>query len=193
MNPITDLFVRLGAFFKDMILLLFRKPIVLPDLPPPPPPDPIKTLPPLPPIPPLSMREKVYQKAYMFLGKSLVPPNDDPDVGCAISVTVLLKEKCGINIKETTSTYELLHELIASPYVEEVFSPLFGDIIISATDTSLFQNPPFPHGHTGIVGKVKIMSNNSSNGLWEDGWTLPAWDNHYRKLGGYPTRFFRPK
>lgn len=134
---------------------------------------------------------KIYQAAKYSLGKSLVPVGDDPDVGCAISVTVLLNELCGFAIKETQSTYELLQELIASKLFTEVIDPLPGDIIVSATGTSSIPNTPIKHGHTGIVARFGILSNSSLTGLWSENFTLATWANRYEKQGGYPTRYFR--
>lgn len=134
---------------------------------------------------------QIYTTAKKLIGVSLVPVGDDPDVGCAISVTVLLKEKCNIPIGETQSTHDLLIELIESPLFKEVNEPLPGDIIISATGTSQLAGTPIKHGHTGIVAKFGILSNSSLTGLWSENFTLETWTNRYKYQGGYPTRYFR--
>lgn len=133
----------------------------------------------------------IYKVAKSCLGTTLVPVGDDPDVGCAISVTVLLKEKCNIPIRETQSTHDLLIELIENPLFKEVNEPLPGDIIISATGTSQLAGTPIKHGHTGIVAKFGILSNSSLTGLWSENFTMETWINRYKYQGGYPTRFFR--
>lgn len=135
--------------------------------------------------------KKVYLWAKQCLGESLVPVGDDREYGCAISVTVLLKEKMGLNIKETLSTLELLHMLEKSTIFKEISDPLPGDIIISATGTSTLPNTPIKHGHTGVVAKYGILSNNSYTGLWSEFYTLESWKKRYEIQGGYPTRFFR--
>lgn len=133
----------------------------------------------------------IYAEAKACLGQSLVPVGDDPELGCAVSVSVLLNEKCGIPIKVTQSTYELLQELISSPRFREVYIPIFGDIIISPTGTSTISNTPITHGHVGCVAKYGILSNNSYTGLWGENYTLDSWRKRYQVQGGYPVRFFR--
>lgn len=135
--------------------------------------------------------QKVYDQAKACLGISLVPVGDDRELGCAISVTVLLKEKVGMDIQEVLSTNELLGNLIKSPYFQEVANPLAGDIVISATGTSTLPNTPITHGHVGIVGLHGIMSNNSYTGLWSEFYTLETWKERYSVQGGYPIRYFR--
>lgn len=137
------------------------------------------------------MNNTIYQEAKKALGTSLVPIGDDPDVGCAISVTYLLKEKCGIDIKETLSTSDLLTELINNPHFTEITTPQVGGIIISATGTSTISDTPITHGHCGVVGLYGVLSNNSLNGLWSENYTLETWHKRYGVDGGYPTRFFQ--
>ena len=135
---------------------------------------------------------KVYQIAAQCLGISLIPPGDDRELGCAISVTALLREKCEIQIPETTSTYNLLASLLALPALfKEVAVPLPGDIIIAATGTQP-STSPLSNGHTGVVAKYGILSNNSYTGLWSEVYTLRSWHNHYDIIGQFRTRYFRP-
>jgi hypothetical protein len=124
--------------------------------------------------------------------ESLVPVGDDPELGCAISLTVLLN-RIGCIIKETASTAELLMELAEDPEFEEISETDAGcgDIIICATGTSSIPNTPIPHGHCGIVGKFGIMSNDSRNGIWSEYYTLESWKERYEIKGGYASRFFR--
>lgn len=138
---------------------------------------------------------RIYDIAKSCLGKSLVPVGDDPDLGCAISLTVLLN-KAGINIRETVSTAQALVELETSPLFKEVSDPLPGDVIISASGTSSIENTSIKNGHCGVVaiypiGDNGIMSNNSLNGLWQEVYTLSSWNERYKIQGGYLTRFFR--
>ncbi len=135
--------------------------------------------------------QRVYAAAKECLGDSLVPIGDDPDVGCAISVSVLLRDMCGIGIKETLSTSELLQEMISSTFFVEVQNPAAGDVIISATGTSVNPKTLITHGHVGVVGLHGILSNNSMNGLWSENYTLDTWKARYQSQGGYPVRYFR--
>lgn len=140
----------------------------------------------------ITTAEKIYEQAKAALGTSLVPVGDDPDVGCAISATVLLKERCGMDIKETLSTLEFLHEIEASPLFQEVFDfGEMGDIWIDATGTSIIPNTPITHGHCGVLGKFGIMSNSSLTGLWSEFYDKDSWKQRYEIQGGYPTRKFR--
>ncbi len=134
---------------------------------------------------------RVYNTAKETLGNTLVPVSDNREVGCAISLTVLLKEMCGVGIKETLSTAELLQELESSTLFKEVSDPTFGDVIIDATGTSSMPNTPITHGHCGVVGKKGIMSNNSYTGLWSEFYTLESWKQRYEVQGGYTSRYFR--
>lgn len=134
----------------------------------------------------------------LFAKESLVPVGDDPDVGCAISVNELAIRVLGHEIGGGTSTYNLLQALIESPLFDEVILPLPGDIIISATGTSILANTPIKNGHTGVVMALPeedkgICSNNSLNGLWQETYTIASWNNRYHVQGGYPVRFFRAK
>lgn len=134
---------------------------------------------------------RVYNVAKECLNTSLVPKGDDIELGCAISVTVILKEMCSVGINETLSTNELLQELKNSTLFKEVFVPVYGDIIISATGTSTLPKTPIKNGHVGIVARHGILSNNSLTGLWDEFYTLESWISRYQTKGGYPTRYFR--
>lgn len=134
---------------------------------------------------------RLYEEAKAHLDKNLCENFED---GCAETVSNLILLALGPVIIATASTYMLLRTLCASSSFKEVgtFEALPGDIIISATGTSTISPPPFPHGHTGIVARYGILSNNSDNGLLQEKWNLDSWDDHYAVAGGYPTRVFRP-
>lgn len=134
----------------------------------------------------------LYTVAKECLGISLVPAGDDPEYGCAISLNMLSLRAFGHQIGGGASTTLLLKDLVIQPHnYTEVREPLPGDIIISATGTSIKPNPAIPNGHVGVVGQFGIMSNNSDDGLWSEAYTLASWDTRYRAAGGFPTRFFR--
>lgn len=136
----------------------------------------------------------LYTVAKNCLGISLVPPGDDPEYGCAISLNMLALKAWGRQIGGGASTALLLQDLIIGPFREideskERVEP--GDIIMSATGTSTIKNPPIPNGHVGVIGSYGIMSNNSNNGLWQEVYTLASWKQRYEIEGKYPTRIFR--
>lgn len=136
--------------------------------------------------------ELLYETAKGCLDTCMVAPNIDIEVGCASSVNDVHKKCFGYQIGGGASTANLLQTLISSPLFSEVTNPMSGDIIISATGSSTLATPPFV-GHTGIIGNFGIMSNNSSNGLWQEVYTLQSWEQRYAVEGGYPTRYFRRK
>lgn len=134
----------------------------------------------------------LYNTAKAYLGTSLVPAGNDPELGCAISVNTLWKKVKGVSIGGGTSTYLLLQALKVNPAFQEVTSPLPGDIIISATGTSTKPDLVVKNGHVGVVAIYGVMSNKSATGLWSQHFTLKSWVDRYEKIGGFPTRYFRP-
>lgn len=140
---------------------------------------------------------QIWRTAVASLGVCLVPPSDDPELGCAISVNMLFEKTFPSlgQIGGGTSTYGLLQALIKSPYFIEIteMQALPGDIIMAATGTSTLNGTPISNGHVGIMAeKQNIMSNESATGLWTQNYTLPSFIQHYQVEGGYPVRFFRP-
>lgn len=140
----------------------------------------------------------IYNQAKICLGESLVPIGDDPDLGCAISVSVLWGKifPNSTQILNTTSTASLLAAFIEHTElfmeVTEI-EALPGDFIIAATGTSSIVNTPITHGHCGVVAKYGVCSNNSLTGLWDENYTLQTWKQRYEVQGGYQTRYFRTK
>jgi len=74
-----------------------------------------------------------------------------------------------------------------------VTDPEPGNIIISPTGfSSLRDKSPIKHGHVGIFGKdLKIMSNSSATGKFEENYTLDTWIQRFRKEGLYPIYYFK--
>jgi hypothetical protein len=132
------------------------------------------------------LRLKLYDMAYDCLGRDLAPHNDM--LGCAETVSTLIHMTYGENIK-IEGTYELSTYLSNSPKWEKVDIPKPGDIIISPTGTN--SNRRVVHGHTGVVGKFQIMSNNSNTGKLDTYWTLPKWRDYFNTYGGFPVYYFR--
>jgi hypothetical protein len=135
--------------------------------------------------------KKLAVYARQCLGISLVPPGYSVELGCAISINKLFQMMTGKQIGGDSSSYGLLQSLINSDTFAEVFSPLEGDIVISATGTSILKNSPLAHGHVGLVLNKGIASNTSNLGLWERNYTLSSWEARYKTYGGYPMRYFR--
>lgn len=136
-------------------------------------------------------RIKLYMTAVSFLGVDASPKDEAiDDVGCADSVSQVVKFAFPEAIKGSISTAELFTQLHNSKRFARVSDIRAGDIIISPT--GMGTNPKMPHGHVGIVGEDEvIMSNNSNNGLWTANYTVTTWADRYRKIGGYPLYFFR--
>jgi len=131
-----------------------------------------------------SNREKLYKYAYSKLGVDMAPTQDS--LGCAESLSYILKGSGLTNLTGIfIGTYQLNEWL--SKNLEKVTEPLPGDIIMSETGSGRIR------GHCGIVGKHKIMSNNSASFLWDDHWSLAKWKEYYGQYGGLPIRFYRVK
>lgn len=150
--------------------------------------------PPPPPPPPKTNGEKLYETALTFLGKDASPKDAAPDeYGCMETVDEIHGECFKEYIDpsgRSVSTYDTYRYLIATPpRFIEVKEGREGDIIISPTG---YGNGGLPNGHVGILGKGNIiMSNNSSNGKWEENFTTTTWRSRYVGLGGFPVKIFR--
>lgn len=111
---------------------------------------------------------KLYEVAAASLGSPMVPKGYNPVLGCAISLNQVYKKAFSIDIGGDASTYMLWQALKKqTDKFKQVNSPLPGDIIMCATGTQP-ANSPIRNGHTGIVAKYGILSNNSNNGLWSE-------------------------
>lgn len=136
-------------------------------------------------------RIKLYLAAIQYLGKDASPADEAPDeLGCADSVSKILKNAFKGIIKGSVSTAELFNQLNTSPYFQRVIAYKTGDIIISPTGKG--KTGKIPNGHVGIVSENdKVMSNSSATGTWEENYTVTSWVKKYREKGGYPIYFFR--
>jgi hypothetical protein len=155
------------------------------------PPNPAPPLdPPTPPKVPKqpSNRERLYQAAYDSLGIDMAPTENE--FGCAEALHHVMR-KAGVKGLPTRAIVSTIvmdrwlqqHMLeIAEPGVKP------GDIIMSPSGTP---GARLKNGHTGIVGKNSIMSNNSRTYLWDYHWTLPEWKRYYEGQGNIPTRYYR--
>lgn len=138
-----------------------------------------------------SNREILYDTAASFIGRDASPNDVAPDeLGCAESVQDVHKAAfgsyLGANIVSTASLYQTL---CARHDFAKVLNPLPGDIIISPT--GMGGKNGVLNGHTGIIAKYGILSNDSRTGTWEENYTLDAWRRYYGVKGGYPLFYFR--
>lgn len=134
--------------------------------------------------------ERLYAYCLTQLGKDASPKDIVPDdVGCAETVTTILSTLFP-DIHVISGTYTLYQFLLGSNFFVKVGTPLPGDIIISPT--GMGGKNGITNGHVGFVGKDgKIMSNQSSNGIFAENYTLDTWKARYYTKGGYPIFYFR--
>lgn len=132
-----------------------------------------------------SKGEVLYAVAKGCLGVDMAPTQDV--VGCAEALSfVLMKAGVkGLPKRGILGTAELDKWL--AKHLQKVKEPMPGDIIMSATGSGNGK----VRGHTGVVGKTHVMSNNSATFKWDAHWTLPEWLAYYEKKGGIPTRYYR--
>lgn len=135
--------------------------------------------------------QSIYNAAAASIGKHMTL-NDavPPDVGCAEAVSAILRLAgvSGLPPTGIAGTAQLNTWFSDSNYFVSVSTSLPGDIIISPTG---YPGATLEHGHTGIVMKQGICSNNSATGLWDEHWTLPAWQSYYGTQGKLPIYFYR--
>lgn len=147
------------------------------------------------PIPVKTKSELLYETALTFLGQDASPKDyADDEYGCQETVDTIYHACFGEYIDpamnlpslKTKETYKFL---LSSKAFIQPSEPMYGDIIISPTG---YGNGNLNSGHTGILGKSNIiMSNNSSNGKWEENYTITTWKTRYKDNGGFPIVFFR--
>ena len=137
-------------------------------------------------------RVKLYLSALQHIGVDASPLDQAPDeYGCADSFSKVLLKTFPNVIKGSLSTTQLFEQLSLSKDFVRVTAFKFGDVIISPTG---YAKKPgkVTVGHVGIVGEDQIiMSNNSSNGLWDTHHTISSWVKRYREGGNFPIYFFR--
>lgn len=142
------------------------------------------------PMPTPTHSDILYQTAAGCLGThQTLNPSVPNDVGCAEAWSSVAKKAGVLDIPATgiAGTANLYLWLTSNPAFKRVTSPLPGDTIISPTG---YGNGSV-EGHVGFIAKSGILSNNSDNGLFQEKWTLPAWNAHYGVAGELPVAFFR--
>lgn len=137
--------------------------------------------------------KKIYSQAVLCLNQHVTLDNTvSPDLGCAEAVSYVL-ERTGIeNLppKGYAGTAKLFAFLTGSPNFEQVDlkDAVPGDIIISPTGSP---GATMAHGHTGILARYGILSNNSYTGKFDESLNLDSWRNFFQVRGGFPVYFFR--
>lgn len=133
--------------------------------------------------------EKIYDNAKFYLEQHLSLNEAVPALlGCAQAVSFILLHSGLLNfpIRGFDSTTDLHNWLVKN--ATQVTDPMPGDVIISPTGESTKESP---HGHTGIIAKFGICSNDSDTGLWKENFTLEHWKDHYSAQLGFPVLFYR--
>lgn len=136
--------------------------------------------------------QKLYQVALEFLGIDASPKDTAPDsLACAESVENIFHHAFGYYIGGGNSTHDMWQAMERQKNLfEKVDVPTHGCIIISPTGTNSEDNP-VKHGHVGICGKNRIMSNDSNTGKWLQLFTLETWRMYYGVKGGFPVYFYK--
>ncbi len=139
--------------------------------------------------PTMNNAQKLYAVAKESLGTHMTMNDAVPiQTGCAEAVSKVLSE-AGVPMPKygIAGTAELLAWLKASPLFTEINQYEAGAVIVSATGSG---NGKI-RGHTGILGNLGIMSNESQTGLWKENWDVQSWDNYYVRYGGLSKHLFR--
>lgn len=135
---------------------------------------------------------KLYETAVSFLGQDASPLDKAPDnLACVESLEQVYYKAFGEYIGGGVSTLRLYHALKNNKKFVKVTSPIAGDIILSPTGMAS-KKTHITNGHTGVCGQNgRIMSNNSSNGKWEQNYDMWTWRLRYQTNGFYPLFLFR--
>lgn len=137
------------------------------------------------------MQDNIYNTAAACLGQHLtLDPSVPFEVGCAEAVSTILAKAGvqGIPQRGFAGTWDLYQWLRTNRQFVEVVAPTYGSIVVSPTDP----DNPTKHGHTGIVLKHGIGSNDSSNGLFAENYTTDSWNTYFGKVHGFPVHYFCP-
>lgn len=136
-----------------------------------------------------TLADVLYSYAKSQIGQIKSGIEASEEYGCAEAVNRIFSECFGNEIGGGASTALLYNVLKSDPrFVTDITAQL-GDIIISPTGMG---NAVIPNGHVGIVSdNGNIMSNNSSNGHWDEHFNLASWKLRYATTGGYPIYYFR--
>jgi hypothetical protein len=134
--------------------------------------------------------KRVYEEAEKALGTHITLNDSVPaTVGCAEAVSAILQRAgCNIPAGGIAGTASLKKWLDTNATLVSKPSP--GCVVVSPTGESTMQSP---HGHTGIVCKYGIASNDSNTGLFHEGYTMDSWEELFRNKLGFPVYFYQVK
>jgi len=135
-------------------------------------------------------RELLYQTAYDSIGRDVSPQDKAPDeLACVESLCKIIQRAFPeLRFPTLVGTRELYAYLETSPSWKATQTPQFGNIILSITGTG---NGKVKNGHTGIIGKNWIMSNDSRSGTWEANYLPDSWNRYFAIKGGMFTHYYK--
>lgn len=136
-----------------------------------------------------TLSQAIYTTAAAVLGTHItLDASVPPDLGCAEAVSYILT-KAGIpNIPpEGFPGTAGLYTWLQANFILTT-TPQAGDVVISPTGTSTTGSP---HGHTGIVAKYGILSNDSDTGLFLEKYTQASWETYFHGTEGFPVFYYR--
>jgi len=141
--------------------------------------------------PRMTPSELLYNMALSYIGTDASPKDLAPDDnGCMETVDTIYKKTFGRYINGSTpmlSTRDGYAYLASSSRFKRIYAPQTGCIVISPTGSPGTTGS----GHTGIVGKYQIMSNDSRSGTWEANYSREGWPRIFARQG-FPTNYFIP-
>lgn len=145
---------------------------------------------------PQTNSDKIYQYAKAHLGMDASPNDLAPSaLACAETVSNILFKATGVKVGGVihTSTTTLYRAVLNSPSFESVTEDDAepGTLVISPTGYSGLG--PQAHGHTGIVARFGILSNDSESGHLEENYTKESWRMYFGKYRQFPCVYFRMK
>lgn len=134
--------------------------------------------------------QRLYDRAVTFLGKDADPldPVDDT-VACVSSLEEVYHAEfqTWIGRIKLFNTIDLHNALLISPKFRRVEVPKPGNIIVSVTE---YRNGKQIFGHTGVIAKYGILSNDSVRKVWLENFTVESWKIYYEGRLGLKTYFY---
>lgn len=134
-------------------------------------------------------RLTLYNTALKFIGHDASPYDLAPDeYACMESVyDILATAYKEVGFPFTASTNYAYTAFMKSPLWKKIEEPIKGCVYLSPTG---YGNGKVPNGHIGIYEGPAVLSNNSSNGIFDRHLTVDSWKKRYVDLGGYPICYF---
>lgn len=132
------------------------------------------------------MPDKIYNTAVSLLGQQLtLDPSVPFEVRCAEAVSTVLT-KCGIQgipQRGFASTDDLAAWLKTNRQFTQTVNAEYGGIVISPTQGTNI-------GHTGIILKKGVASNDSSTGKFMENYSIDGWTHSFTAIKGLQTLYF---